>query len=217
MSSPLPIAVLVSGSGTNLQAIIDQQEAGNLPVEIKVVICNRKKAYAIERAKKHGIPVEYVSHLNFESREAFDQEIHRLLESLGVKLVVLAGFMRLLSPWFVERWYLRLINIHPALCPSFPGVHAQKQAFDYGVKVTGCTVFFVDSGVDTGPIIIQAVVSVLPDDTEDSLAERILKEEHWILPQAIDWIANNALEVKERRVIAPVIPHEELRAKWQLS
>ncbi len=206
MTSPLPVGVLVSGSGTNLQAIIDQQEAGLLSAEIKVVISNVKDAYAVKRAVNHGIEVKYISHKDFVSREAFDAELTNVLESYGVQLVVLAGFMRLLSTEFVSHWSFRLINIHPSLLPAFPGLNAQKQAFDHGVKITGCSVFFVDEGMDTGPIIIQASVPVMSDDTPELLASRILQEEHRILPIAIQWIANQSIRVEGRRVYTPDDP-----------
>ncbi|MBF0351019.1 MAG: phosphoribosylglycinamide formyltransferase [SAR324 cluster bacterium] len=204
---PFPVGVLVSGSGTNLQAIINAQEKGNLPISIEVVISNKESAYALERAKNHGIPSFYISHKQYESREKFDQAMHEVLVAHGVELIVLAGFMRLVSPWFVTQWKMKIINTHPALVPSFPGVHAAKQALEYGVKITGCSVFFVDDGVDTGPVIIQAAVPVLSDDTEDSLQARIQVQEHQILPQAIHWIANKELKVEGRKIITPPILH----------
>ena len=211
MTSPLrrtalPVGVLVSGSGTNLQAIIDQQESGNLPIDIKIVLSNVQTAIALERAKRHCIDGKYLSQHDFESREVFDAELTRILEDYGVKLVVLAGFMRLLSSSFVGHWKNRLINVHPSLLPAFPGLHAQRQALNYGVKIAGCSVFFVDEGVDTGAIIIQASVPVFSDDTEATLSARILKEEHQILPKAIDWIAKDSLQVKGRKVITPNLP-----------
>jgi phosphoribosylglycinamide formyltransferase-1 len=210
MTSPLrrtalPVGVLVSGSGTNLQAIIDQQESGNLPIDIKIVLSNAQTAFALERAKRHGIEVEYVPHHAFDSREAFDAELTRILEVYGVELVVLAGYMKLLSSSFVEHWKNRSINVHPSLLPAFPGLYAQRQALKYGVKVTGCSVFFVDEGVDTGPIIIQATVPVSSNDTEATLSARILKKEHLILPKAIGWIAGDSLKVEGRRVITPIL------------
>ncbi|MGK5094358.1 phosphoribosylglycinamide formyltransferase [Deltaproteobacteria bacterium TL4] len=206
MSTQLPIAVLVSGSGTNLQAIIDAKEKDHLPVEIRVVLSNKENSFALERAKRHNLRTLYVSHKDYDSREAFDDAVHNELKSLKVEFIVLAGFMRVLSAKFVDLWKNRIINIHPSLLPAFPGIHAQKQAFEYGVKVTGCTVMFIDRGVDTGPIIIQAPVPVLSDDTEESLMERILKEEHRILPQALRWIANGEVKVEDRRVICPSFP-----------
>jgi len=200
---PFPIGVLVSGGGTNLQTIIDQKESGNLPVEIKVVISNVQDAFALERAKKHGLEGRVLSHKNFDSREFFDAELTNILNEFGVELVVLAGFMRLLSSTFVDHWKLRLINIHPSLLPSFPGLHVHKKAIEYGVKYSGCTVFFVDNGVDSGPIIIQATVPVYADDTEDLLSKRILVEEHRIFPKAIQWIAEGSIKIENRIVITP--------------
>lgn len=205
MTSPLTVGVLVSGNGTNLQAIIDQQEAGLLPIQIKVVISNVKTAFALERAKQHGIARKYVSHKDFNSRETFDQALTEILEIHHVELVVLAGFMRLLSADFVAHWKYRLINIHPSLLPAFPGLNAQRQALEYGVKISGCSVFFVDEAVDTGSLIIQASIPVFPEDTEELLSERILQEEHRILPQAIQWIAEGSLQIQDRRVITPIV------------
>ncbi len=203
MITPLPVAVLVSGHGTNLQAIINEREAGKLPIAIKVVISNDSSAYALKRAEQHGIPTHCISHKKFDSREAFDSEITKALESFGVELVVLAGFNRILSSHFVKHWKFRLINIHPSLVPAFPGLHAQRQAIEYGVKIAGCSVFFVDEGVDTGPIIIQSAVPVFPDDTEDTLTARILEQEHLILPLAIYWIATDQIYQNGRHVISP--------------
>ncbi len=194
------IGVLVSGSGSNLQAIIDRIEDGQLPAEIKVVVSNNPQAYALERAAHHGLAVRVMKHGDFCRREEFDRQAVSLLKSLDVELVVLAGFMRVLTPVFLRAFPRQLMNIHPALLPAFPGLHVQKQALEYGVKFAGCTVHFVDEGVDTGPIIIQAVVPVWDDDTEDTLAARILEEEHRIYPQAIRLYAEGRLSVKGRRV-----------------
>jgi len=197
MNKKSRLAVFVSGSGTNLQAIIDAQIPS---VEIVVVLSNNPGAYAIERAKKHNIPVEVIDHKNYPSREEFEKEILRRLEPHNVDLIALAGFMRVLSPVFVRAYKNRIMNLHPALLPSFPGMHAAKQALDYGVKFTGCTVHFVDEGVDTGPIILQAVVPIHDDDTEESLLERIHKEEHRIYPEAIRLFAEGRLRIEGRRV-----------------
>ncbi|MDD5233616.1 MAG: phosphoribosylglycinamide formyltransferase [Syntrophales bacterium] len=194
------LGVLVSGSGSNLQSIIDHIEQGLIEAEIRVVISSNPDAFALERAGRHGIPAETVIHADFADREAFDRKLVEILRSRSVDLVVLAGFMRVLSPYFLREFRMRVMNIHPALLPSFPGLHGQKKAFDYGVKFSGCTVHFADEGVDTGPIIIQAVVPVLDDDTEDTLAERILKEEHRIYPQAIQYFAQGRLTVSDRKV-----------------
>lgn len=197
----LKIGVLVSGSGSNLQSIIDKIEQGTLSAEIAVVICNNPRAFALERCAKHNVPFELISHSDFPDRTAFDMRMAEILHGRGVELVVMAGFMRVLSAEFLGEFPLKVINIHPALLPSFPGLHGQKQAFDYGVKFSGCTVHFADGGVDTGPIIIQAIVPVFDDDTEESMSARILKEEHRIYPQAIQLYAEGRLEVRGRKVI----------------
>jgi phosphoribosylglycinamide formyltransferase-1 len=192
------LAVLVSGSGTNLQAIID---ACIPSVEIVLVLSNNPEAYALERAKKHGIPVEVADHRRYPDREEYDKHLLKVLESYRVDLIALAGFMRILSPFFVKAYKNRIINIHPALLPSFPGIHSAKQALESGVKYTGCTVHFVDEGVDTGPIILQAAVPVYDDDDEASLLERIHKEEHRIYPEAIDLIACGEFTIEGKRVL----------------
>jgi phosphoribosylglycinamide formyltransferase-1 len=200
MANPLKLGVLISGSGSNLQSIIDHIEKGSLNAVIKIVISNNPDAYGITRAKKHGLPVLIFKHEDFKSREDFDLELIKNLQSNQVQLVVLDGFMRILTSLFMREFPQRIINIHPALLPAFPGTHVQKQALEYGVKFTGCTVHFVDEGVDTGPIIIQSVIPVLDDDTEETLAARILKEEHRIYPQAIQFYANGKIEIDGRRV-----------------
>ncbi len=196
----LPIGVLVSGSGSNLQSIIDRIEEGKLDAVIKVVISNIPGVYALERAKKHGIPVEVIEHKSYPDRESFDRAMVEILRSHGVELVVMAGFMRVLTPYFLRSFPMKIMNIHPALLPAFPGIHVQKKAVEYGVKFSGCTVHFADEGVDTGPIIIQAVVPVLDNDTEESLAARILKEEHRIYPRAIALYAAGRLRISGRKV-----------------
>jgi len=210
MKNKLKIGVLVSGSGSNLQAIIDQIEAGRLDADIVIVITNNPEAYAVKRCESHGIPVAIVRHEDYPSRDAFDLAMIDILSRHGVELVVMAGFMRLLSRQFLRTFPLKIMNIHPALLPAFPGLHVQKKAIDYGVKFSGCTVHFVDQGMDTGPIIIQAVVPVKPDDTEDTLAARILIEEHKIYPQAIQWFAEGRLTIKDRQVFVRGCPSSEL-------
>jgi phosphoribosylglycinamide formyltransferase, formyltetrahydrofolate-dependent len=200
MADPLKLGVLISGSGSNLQSIIDHIEKGSLNAIIKIVISNNPDAYGITRAKKHGLPVLILNHQDFKSREGFDLEIVKALKNSDVQLVVLAGFMRILTPAFLRAFSQRIINIHPALLPAFPGTHVQKQALEYGAKFSGCTVHFVDEGVDTGPIIIQSVLPVYDDDTEETLAARILKEEHRIYPQAIQFYADGKIEIDGRRV-----------------
>ncbi|MHB8138335.1 MAG: phosphoribosylglycinamide formyltransferase [Smithellaceae bacterium] len=200
MAELLKLGVLISGSGSNLQSIIDQIEQGILPAQIKIVVSNKHEAYGLTRAKKHGIPCVVFNHHDFSSREDFDRELIRLLQATGVDLIVLAGFMRILTPSFLRAFEQKIINIHPALLPAFPGTHVQQKAIDYGVKFSGCSVHFVDEGVDTGPVIIQAVVPVLPDDTAETLAARILKEEHKIYPQAIRYFAEGRIIKKGRHV-----------------
>lgn len=195
------IGVLASGSGSNLQAIIDQIEKGQLPAEIKIVISNNPDAYALKRCSKHAIPIRVASHLDFRKREDFDGQMASILKSYDVELVVLAGFMRVLTPAFLRAFPMKIMNIHPALLPAFPGTHVQQKALEYGVKFSGCTVHFIDEGVDTGPVIIQAVVPVYDDDTVDTLSARILKEEHRIYPLAIRFYAEGKLKIKGHKVL----------------
>jgi len=201
MADLLKLGVLISGNGSNLQSIIDHVEKGKLKAVIKIVISNNPDAFGIQRARKHGIKTEILKQKDFKSKEDLDQNIIKILQENSVDLVVLAGFMRIISNALLKAFPHRIMNIHPALLPAFPGLHAQKQAFDYGVKLTGCTVHFVDEGVDTGPIIIQAVVPVYDDDTQETLTERILKEEHKIYPQAIQLFADGKLQIQGRKVL----------------
>ncbi len=209
MSEKPPIAVLVSGSGSNLQAIIDASERGEIPCRVGIVISNKADAYGLVRAAKHGIPTEVVGHKDFATREQFDARLVEIIRRSGAELVCLAGFMRVLTPVFVRAFPQRILNIHPALLPSFPGTHGPRQALEHGVKFSGCTVHFLDEGVDTGPIVVQAVVPVYDDDTEETLAARILKQEHRIYPMAIRLFFQGALKREGRRVLAggkPKIP-----------
>jgi phosphoribosylglycinamide formyltransferase 1 len=213
MARRVPIAVLISGSGTNLQAIIDAIEVQRLDAKIQLVLSNRAGAYGLVRAKNHGIPVEVLDHKLFPSREAFDQAVVDILRAYDVELAVLAGFMRLLSPVFVSAYSNRIMNIHPALLPAFPGLHVQKKAVEHGVRFSGCTVHFVNEACDEGPIIIQAVVPVFPDDTEESLAARILAQEHRIYPRAIQLYSEGRLRVEGRKVLVDGLaekPHQTL-------
>ena len=200
MSDLLKLGVLISGNGSNLQSVIDHIEKGSLKAIIKIVISNNPEAYGITRAKKHGIPVVILKNGDFKNKEEFDLELIRILKNSCVDLVILAGFMRIITPTLLKAFPHKIMNIHPALLPSFPGIHGQKQALEYGVKLSGCTVHFVDEGVDTGPIIIQSAVQVFDDDTEETLAARILKEEHRIYPQAIQFFAEGKIEIKGRKV-----------------
>ncbi len=194
------LAVLVSGSGSNLQAIIDNVESGKLDAVIRVVISNVPGIRALDRAKDHNIPAVVISHKDFTTREECDREIIAILKSHSVDLVIMAGFMRILTSVLLKTFSGKIMNIHPALLPSFPGLHVQQKAFDYGVKFSGCTVHFADEGVDTGPIIIQAVVPVYNEDTADILQQRILKEEHRIYSQAIQFYAEGRLQIYGRKV-----------------
>lgn len=196
----MKLGVLASGRGSNFQAIIDAADSGRLNATIAVLVVDNAEAYAVERARKHGIPHVYLNPKEFPTREGFYASIAEVLRQRGVELVILAGFMRVVGKPLLDAFPMRVMNIHPALLPSFPGLHGQKQAVDYGVRVSGCTVHFVDEGVDTGPVIIQAAVPVSPDDTEDTLAERILRLEHRIFPEAVRLFAEGQLEVKGRKV-----------------
>ena len=201
MADILKLGILVSGNGSNLQSIIDHIEKGSLKATIKIVISNNSDAYGLTRAKKHGIPVVVLKNGDFKNKEDFDSELINIFKKNSVDLVILAGFMRIITSTILNAFPQKIMNIHPALLPSFPGIHGQKQALEYGVKLSGCTVHFVDEGVDTGPIIIQSAVQVFDDDTEETLAARILKEEHRIYPQAIQLFAEGKIEIKGRRVL----------------
>ena len=192
------VAVFASGSGTNLQAIIDAEIQ---TIQIVLVFTNNPEAYAIERAKNHNIPVEVIDHKNYKTREEYEKHIIKTLEPYNLGLIVLAGFMRILSPVFVRAYKDKIINIHPALLPSFPGINSAKQALEYGVKYTGVTVHFVDEGVDTGPIILQSIVEIEDGDTEDTLLQKIHEVEHLIYPKAIELVSSGEIEVIGRRVV----------------
>jgi len=191
----LILGVLVSGSGSNLQAILDAIANGTLKTKVGVVVSNVPTAKALERAEKAGVPTVVVDHKAFSDREAFDAKVVSVLKEHGVECVVLAGFMRLVTRVLLDAYRHRVVNIHPALLPAFPGVHAQRQALAYGVRVSGCTVHFVDAGMDTGPVIAQATVPVLDTDDESSLQKRILEKEHALLPEVLQWIADGRVEV----------------------
>jgi phosphoribosylglycinamide formyltransferase-1 len=198
--SVLKIGVLASGRGSNFQALIDATEHGALAASVELLVVDNPDAYAIERAKKHGISSMCLEPGAYESKDRFYTAIAEKLVQRKVELVVLAGFMRVVQKPLLDAFPMKVINIHPALLPSFPGLHGQSQAVEYGVRISGCTVHFVDEGVDTGPIIIQAAVPVYPDDTEETLSERILKQEHRILPEAVRLFAEGRLEIRGRRV-----------------
>ena len=209
----LRLGVLVSGRGSNLQAIIDASVAGRINTAVAIVISDVADAYALDRARAHGIEAAFVDPKLFETREDFDAAIIDLLRKRDVELVCMAGFMRILSPHFVREFQNRIMNIHPAMLPAFPGLHVQRKALQHGSKFSGCTVHFVDEGTDTGPIIIQAVVPVLDDDTEESLSARILRYEHQIYPRAIQLFAEGRLEVRGRRVFCHAIDGSQQDAK----
>ncbi|MFH1904471.1 MAG: phosphoribosylglycinamide formyltransferase [bacterium] len=195
------LGVLVSGRGSNLQSIIDNIEKGKLNAEIAVVISDVGDAYALERVRKYNIKTCFVNPKDFKDRSGFFDEIAKTLEENNVEYVILAGFMRIIPLLLINEYRNKMLNIHPALLPSFPGLGVQKKALEYGVKYSGCTVHFVDEGCDTGTIILQAVVPVLDNDTEKTLSQRILKEEHRIYPEAIDRVINGKVKIVGRRVI----------------
>lgn len=195
------IAVLVSGRGSNLQAIIDSIEKGDIKnAVVNVVVSNKADAYALERAGKHGISAVFLDPKGYDRAE-YDREILKILEQYDTDLLLLAGYFRLLGSEIIEAYRNRILNIHPSLLPAFKGLHAQKQAFEYGVKVAGCTVHFVDEGLDSGPIIIQKCVPVLPEDTEETLTARILEQEHIIYPEAVRLFVEGKLKTEGRNVI----------------
>jgi phosphoribosylglycinamide formyltransferase-1 len=196
----LKIGVLASGRGSNFQSIIDAIAAGSLPAAVSLLIVDNPDAPAIERAERHGIEHLVLLPKHFPSKDDFYRAIADELKKRDVGLVVLAGFMRIVREPLLEAFPMRIMNIHPALLPSFPGLHGHQQALDYGVKISGCTVHFVDEGMDTGPVILQAAAPVLPDDTEESLSARILKQEHRIYPAAIRLFAEGRLTIEGRTV-----------------
>jgi phosphoribosylglycinamide formyltransferase-1 len=197
----LKIGVLVSGNGSNLQSLIDRCMDGAIPARVACVISNNAAAFALERARNHGIPALHLDHRLFSCREAYDEALVDALREHGVELVCLAGFMRIITPVLIDAFPNAIMNIHPALLPSFPGLHPQRQALNHGVKIAGCTVHFVDRGTDTGPIICQAAVPVMEGDTEDSLSARIQVEEHRCYPMAVKLFAEGRLKVEGRKVI----------------
>jgi phosphoribosylglycinamide formyltransferase 1 len=197
----MKIGVLASGSGTNLQAILDAERAGTLgPARVAVVVVNVPGARALSRAEAAGVPAVLIDHTRFTTRAAFDAALLATLGEHGVELVALAGFMRLLTPSFLSAFPERVLNIHPSLLPAFPGLHAQRQALEYGARVSGCTVHLVDNGLDSGPILMQSTVAVRDDDDEAALTARILAEEHKLYPAAIRALAEGRVRVAGRRV-----------------
>jgi phosphoribosylglycinamide formyltransferase-1 len=196
----LRIGALASGGGTNLQAIIDRAADGGLAADVVLVISNNADAGALERARQAGIPVQFIDHRSYSDRRDYDRAIVAALQSVGADTVVLAGFMRIVTDVLIDAFPQRIVNIHPALLPAFPGLHVQKKALEYGARFAGCTVHLVDGGVDTGPIIAQAVVPVLDDDDEVSLSARILVQEHRLYPHALQLLAEGRLQIDGRRV-----------------
>jgi phosphoribosylglycinamide formyltransferase-1 len=197
----LRLAVLASGRGSNLGAILDACRGDEFPARVAVVVSDRERAAALERARAEGVDAVFLDPKAYGDRTAYDHALVAALDRYRPGLVCLAGFMRLLGPAFVDAWAGRLMNIHPSLLPAFPGLHPHRQVLQYGVKVSGATVHFVDDGVDTGPVILQAAVPVLPGDTEDSLSARILAEEHRLYPEAIRLFAEGRLAIAGRRVV----------------
>jgi phosphoribosylglycinamide formyltransferase-1 len=194
------LGILLSGRGSNFEAIADSVQAGRIPAEIAIVISNKPNALGLERARKRGIPAECVPSRGLE-REEYDRLVVARLKQAGVEVVCLAGFMRLLSAYFVQQFPNRILNIHPSLLPSFPGLEAQKQAIEHGVKFSGCTVHLVDERLDAGPILVQAVVPVHGDDTEGTLSARILAEEHRIYTDAINLVLSGNFRIEGRRAL----------------
>ncbi len=203
----LRVAVLVSGSGTNLQSVLDHCAAGTLDAEVVLVFSNKRGATALERARRHGVPTEVLESSGM-AREEYDARAAAIIDGYGPELLVLAGYMRIVTPAFIDHYPDRIINIHPALLPSFPGVHAQKQALDSGVRVTGCTTHFVRAEVDAGPVILQEAVPVEAGDTEETLTRRILDREHELLPRSIQLFAEGRLRVDGRHVHVLPVAHQ---------
>jgi len=195
------LGALSSGRGSNLQAIIDACEVGKISAKIAVVVSDKSDALALERARRHRLMAVFLNPKEFPTREDYDERMVEILKQQAVDLVILAGYMRIVTPRLISAYPNRIMNIHPSLLPSFPGLRAPKQALEWGVKVSGCTVHFVNETVDQGPIIFQAAVPVFPEDTEASLSARILEQEHRILTQAIQYFAEGRLQVVGRRVI----------------
>lgn len=195
------VGVLISGGGSNLQALIDAAADPAYPAEIVLVISNRADAFGLERAARAGIPAKVIDHTRFTDRETFDRETDAALREAGCEIVCLAGFMRILTPAFVEGWQGRMLNIHPSLLPSFKGLHVQRQALEAGVKIAGCTVHLVTPDLDDGPILEQAAVPVLDDDDESSLSARILEQEHRIYPRALAALAAGRIRLQGRRAL----------------
>ena len=202
----LKVGVLISGRGSNMAALIAATKAADYPAEIAVVVSNVADAAGLKTAQEAGIATAAIPHKGFPDRESFDRAVSAELEKHGVGLVALAGFLRIQSPWFPAHWQDRIINIHPSLLPAFPGLHVQQQAIDAGARISGCTVHFVTAELDSGPIIAQAAVPVLPGDTADTLAARILRQEHRLYPMVVRWFAEGRLSVAGAQVTVAGVP-----------
>ena len=202
----LKVGVLISGRGSNMAALIKAAKAADYPAEIAVVVSNVVGAPGLKLAQDAGVATAVIPHKGFPDRESFDRAVSAELEKHGVGLVALAGFLRIQSPWFPAHWQDRIINIHPSLLPAFPGLHVQQQAIDAGARISGCTVHFVTADLDAGPIIAQAAVPVLPDDTADTLAARILRQEHRLYPTVVRWFAEGRLSVAGSQVAVSGVP-----------
>ncbi len=209
----LSLAVLVSGSGSNLQSILDKVESGALQARIALVLSNNPEAYGLERARNHGVAVWAASHADFPTREAFDRAMLEQIEKAGADVVVMAGYMRLLSSVFLAEFPERILNIHPALPPCFPGVHGQADAANHGVKISGCTVHLATEHMDNGPIIIQAAVPAHPGESGSELGKRILALEHRVYPQALQWFATGRLRMQGRQVFLAEPPEPIAKAE----
>ncbi|TCV81249.1 phosphoribosylglycinamide formyltransferase [Sulfurirhabdus autotrophica] len=208
------IVALISGRGSNLRAILE----ADLPVTIVAVISNKPDAAGLQLAEQYGIPTQTVNHRDYPDRESFDGALADIIDAYQPDLIVLAGFMRILTDGFVIRYQGRMINIHPSLLPAFPGLDTHGQALREGVKIHGCTVHFVTPTLDHGPIIVQAAVQVLPDDTSDTLSARVLEQEHKIYPQAIQWFAEGRLHINNHGIVnlsAPKLSHDVLLSPWE--
>ncbi len=194
------IGVLLSGRGSNLAALLAACQDGRVPSPIAMVVSNVPDAPGLDHARKAGVPFQVVDHRQSSTREEHDRKVAEVLEGAGITLICLAGYMRLLSPWFVKRFPNQILNIHPSLLPAFPGLHAQRQALRHGVKIAGCTVHLVDENLDAGPIILQSAVPVQDNDDEDTLSARILKQEHILYPEALSLVCEGRVEVKNHKV-----------------
>ena len=199
------LAVLVSGRGSNLQAIIDSIDREELDAHLSIVISNTKDAMALKRAEKHGIKTIFIDPSTYLNSKEYDKALVLKLKEFSIDLICLAGYMRILGEEVIQTFEKKIINIHPSLLPAFPGLNAQKQAINHGVKFSGCTVHFVDSGVDSGPIILQTVVPVYDNDDEKSLSKRILEQEHYLYPKAIKMIQENKIRLSDRTVTSKII------------